>query len=101
MSESLLLDTAAVLVSSGLRDIGYTYVVLDDCWSHGRRSDNNWLVPDPIKFPRGMKHVADEIHDLGLLFGMYSSAGEMTCARYGIALTLSSHMIGSNVYGVL
>jgi alpha-galactosidase len=48
-----------------------------------------------------MKHVADEIHDLGLLFGMYSSAGEMTCARYGIALILSSHMIGSDVDDVL
>lgn len=85
VSESLLLDTAAKLVSSGLRDIGYNYVVLDDCWSEGRRPDDNWLVADSIKFPRGMRYVADEIHNLGMLFGMYSSAGEMTCARFGKA----------------
>ena len=83
MSESLLLDTAAKLVSSGLRDVGYDYVVLDDCWSQGRSPENNWLLADSTKFPRGMKHVADSVHDLGLLFGMYSSAGEMTCARFG------------------
>jgi len=78
-----LTDTSAKLVSSGLRDVGYNYVVLDDCWSTGRDPANNWLVPNIEKFPSGMKAVSDGIHDLGLLFGMYSSAGEMTCARYG------------------
>ena len=83
VSDSLLLDTSAKLVSSGLRDVGYTYVVLDDCWSAGRRDSDQWLLADQKKFPRGMKAVADDIHALGLLFGMYSSAGEMTCARFG------------------
>lgn len=83
VSDSLLLDTSSKLVSSGLRDVGYTYVVLDDCWSAGRRDSDQWLVADPKKFPRGMKAVADDIHAVGLLFGMYSSAGEMTCARFG------------------
>lgn len=83
MSDRLLLDTSAKLVSAGLRDVGYNYVVLDDCWSVGRRSSDHWLVEDPDKFPRGMKAVADDIHNLALKFGMYSSAGEMTCARFG------------------
>lgn len=82
VSESLLLDTAEKLVTSGLRDLGYEYVVLDDCWSDGR-DKNDILLPELSKFPRGMGHVGDEIHKLGLKFGMYSSAGEMTCARYG------------------
>lgn len=56
--------------------------MLDDCWSDGR-GKNDFLLPDPSKFPRGMGHVGDEIHKLNLKFGMYSSAGEMTCARYG------------------
>jgi alpha-galactosidase len=64
-----------------LRDVGYSYVVLDDCWATDRGSDG-FQVVDPKKFPRGMKHVSDAVHNLGLLFGMYSSAGEMTCARY-------------------
>ena len=83
VSDSLLLGTTAKLISSGLRDVGYTYVVLDDCWSAGRRDSDQWLLADQKKFPRGMKAVADDIHALGLLFGMYSSAGEMTCARFG------------------
>ncbi|KAK0120539.1 hypothetical protein ONS96_010745 [Cadophora gregata f. sp. sojae] len=82
VSESLVLDTAKILVDSGLRDVGYNYVVLDDCWAAMARDENEMLVADPVKFPHGMKYVSDRIHEMGLLFGMYSSAGEMTCARY-------------------
>jgi alpha-galactosidase len=57
-------------------------VVLDDCWSDGR-DENGFLKVDLEKFPSGMNSVSDEIHRQGLLYGMYSSAGEMTCARYG------------------
>ncbi|KAG4444303.1 hypothetical protein IFR05_000177 [Cadophora sp. M221] len=85
VSESLLLDTSKTLVNSGLRDVGYNYVVLDDCWSDGR-DEKDFLKVDMKKFPNGMNSVADEIHRQGLLFGMYSSAGEMTCARYAGSL---------------
>ncbi|RDW84409.1 hypothetical protein BP6252_01999 [Coleophoma cylindrospora] len=76
VSESLLLDTAQMLVDS---------VVLDDCWSDGRGSDG-YLKVDMKRFPSGMESVSQNIHDLGLLYGMYSSAGEMTCARYAGSL---------------
>jgi len=62
-------------------------VVLDDCWSDGRDVDG-FLKVDMEKFPSGMSSVADEIHAQGLLYGMYSSAGEMTCARYGEPIIL-------------
>jgi alpha-galactosidase len=94
VSDSLLLDTSAKLVSSGLRDVGYTYVALDDCWSAGRRDVDKWLIADPKKFPRGMIAVADDIHALGLLFGMYSSAGEMTCARFGKLFVYFNEQVG-------
>jgi alpha-galactosidase len=81
VSEQLLLETSQLLVDHGLRDLGYNYVVLDDCWSAGR-SNNSHQVVDPVKFPRGMGYVSNELHNKGLLFGMYSSAGELTCARY-------------------
>jgi hypothetical protein len=105
VSESLLLDTSQKLVHSGLRDVGYNYVVLDDCWSDGR-DENGFLKVDLKKFPSGMNYVSDQIHSQGLLYGMYSSAGEMTCARYGrkricitleipcLRLTTSSWFIG-------
>jgi hypothetical protein len=83
VSEELLLETSQKLLDLGLRDVGYKYVVLDDCWSDGRDEDG-YLVADRTRFPRGMKFVADAIHEKGLLYGMYSSAGEYTCARYGM-----------------
>lgn len=82
VSESLLLDTSKILVETGLRDVGYKYVVLDDCWQDGR-DDTGHVKVDQAKFPNGMKSVATHLHDDGLLFGMYSSAGERTCAGYG------------------
>lgn len=81
-----LLDTAEKIVDFGLRDLGYKYVILDDCWSDMERSDNGSLVANSTKFPDGIKAVADQIHDMGLLFGMYSSAGLYTCAQYPASL---------------
>ncbi|TGO48185.1 hypothetical protein BCON_0248g00090 [Botryotinia convoluta] len=87
VSEELLLQTADLIVDYGLKDLGYQYVILDDCWSNGRNaSDNNTLVANADKFPQGMKAVADAIHDLGLKFGMYSDAGEYTCGGYAGSL---------------
>jgi alpha-galactosidase len=81
VSESLLLETSLKLADSGLRDVGYNYVVLDDCWSDGRDAEGKIIV-DSDRFPSGMKAIAKMLHDKGFLYGMYSSAGEMTCARY-------------------
>ncbi|KAL5315518.1 hypothetical protein ACEPPN_016386 [Leptodophora sp. 'Broadleaf-Isolate-01'] len=80
VSADLLLDTASRLVSFGLMDVGYQYTVLDDCWSDGR-DENGRIKVDLKRFPDGMTAVSARIHDHGLLFGMYSSAGHMTCAR--------------------
>ncbi|KAA8900681.1 hypothetical protein TRICI_006182 [Trichomonascus ciferrii] len=81
VSEDLVLGSAKKIVDLGLKELGYEYVVLDDCWSKGRGSDGT-LQPDLDKFPNGMKHVADKIHDMGLKYGMYSSAGTQTCGGY-------------------
>lgn len=71
----------------GLKDLGYHYVILDDCWSVGRNaSNNNSLIADVTKFPRGMATVADDLHALGLGFGMYSDAGKYTCGGYAGSL---------------
>lgn len=75
------------MVRYSLRDLGYKYVALDDCWSAGRNSsNNNSLLADTEKFPRGMAGVADDIHRLGLKYGMYSDAGSKTCAGYAGSL---------------
>ena len=85
VSEDLLLETAQKMMDLGLKDAGYQYVVLDDCWSAGRY-ENGSLKPDFTKFPNGMKDIGDKLHALGLKFGMYSSAGYLTCAKYPASL---------------
>ena len=86
IDEALILESARALKESGLADAGYNYVVIDDCWALHERGKDGKLVPDPEKFPRGMKALAGEIHALGLKFGMYSCSGLMTCARYPSSL---------------
>lgn len=72
------------MVDLGFKDAGYEYVILDDCWSEvgGRDPVTSRLVPNITKFPDGMSGTADQVHALGLKYGMYSSAGTMTCGRY-------------------
>ena len=82
INEQLIFDTADIMVEKGLLAKGYEYLVIDDCWSLRERDSNERLVADPEKFPHGMKAVADYVHSKGLKFGMYSCAGNLTCAAY-------------------
>ncbi len=79
ISEQLIRENADALVRSGMRDAGYTYVVVDDCWMATERSADGRLQADPVTFPSGMKALGDYVHGLGLKFGIYSSAGSRTC----------------------
>ena len=82
INEQLICDAADKIVETGLSALGYEYIVIDDCWSLKERDENGRLVADPEKFPNGMKAVADYVHSKGLKFGMYSCAGNLTCAGY-------------------
>jgi alpha-galactosidase len=79
IDERLVLETAEAMVSSGMRDAGYRYVVIDDGWMAPERDRNGDFIADPDKFPSGMKALADRIHGLGLRFGIYTDAGTKTC----------------------
>ncbi|NUS10821.1 MAG: alpha-galactosidase [Streptomyces sp.] len=82
VSEQLIEQTADYFVSSGLKAAGYTYLNIDDCWlTHGRDAQGR-LVPDPVKFPDGIKGTADYVHSKGLKLGIYEDAGTRTCAGY-------------------
>ncbi len=82
INDRLIRETADTLVRDGYKDAGYNYVVIDDCWSLKQRDKNGCLVPNPEKFPDGMKALADYVHSLGLKFGMYSCAGTHTCGGF-------------------
>jgi alpha-galactosidase len=78
ISQGLFITVAQRLVDLGLKDLGYEYVNIDDCWSdRALRRDNKTLeiIPDFAKFPNGIKHTADQIHAMGLKLGIYSDAG--------------------------
>ncbi len=83
INEKLVMETADAMVRSGMRDAGYTYLVLDDAWMAKERDPKTGdLVADPKKFPHGMKAVSDYVHSKGLRFGLYNCAGTLTCAGY-------------------
>jgi alpha-galactosidase len=79
IDEHLVRETAEAMVTSGMRDAGYRYIVIDDGWMAPERDENGDFVADPAKFPSGMKALADGIHALGLRFGIYTDAGTKTC----------------------
>jgi alpha-galactosidase len=79
VDEQLIRETAEAMVSSGMKEAGYQYVNIDDCW-HGERDELGFIRPDPERFPSGMKALADYVHSLGLKLGIYSDAGWKTCA---------------------
>ncbi|WP_020579013.1 alpha-galactosidase [Actinopolymorpha alba] len=82
-NEEMVLATADFFVSSGLADVGYQYINIDDCWALPDRNSHGDLVPDPVRFPNGIKAVADYVHSKGLKFGIYTSAGVHTCSPIG------------------
>ena len=78
VSEALIKGVADAISSNGMKDAGYEYVVIDDCWQVSR-DDNGEIVVDKDRFPQGMKYLADYVHSKGLKFGIYSCAGTRTC----------------------
>jgi alpha-galactosidase len=80
VSEDLIRGMADAMISSGMRDAGYQYVVIDDCWQVSRDQNGN-IIADPQRFPHGMKTLGDYIHSKGLKFGIYSDAGTLTCQK--------------------
>jgi len=82
IDEELIKGVVDAFLKDGLKDAGYTYIVLDDGWMAMERDAQGNLVPDPKKFPNGLKHLSDYIHSKGLKFGIYNCAGDKTCGGY-------------------
>ncbi|KAI9660573.1 MAG: alpha-glucosidase maltase [Bathelium mastoideum] len=84
VSEDKIVQAANYVVSLGLKDAGYEYINIDDCWSvqTGRNATTQQIIPNATTFPDGISGTADKVHALGLKVGIYSSAGTETCAGY-------------------
>ena len=87
VNEQVIRETADFFVSSGMKDLGFTYIVIDDYWQGKRDTVTGVLNYNSERFPSGIKALADYVHSKGLKFGIYSDAGTMTCgdqpASYG------------------
>ena len=78
VSDSLVRQMADAMVARGMRDAGYRYLVIDDCWQVSRDAQGR-IVPDPKRFPAGMRALGDYVHGKGLKFGLYTDVGPRTC----------------------
>jgi alpha-galactosidase len=81
VTEAQVRQAADAMVSSGMKDAGYQYVVVDDCWFDPNRDSAGNLRNHPTKFPSGMKALGDYVHGKGLKFGLYQVPNERTCAQ--------------------
>ncbi|MFF4582460.1 NPCBM/NEW2 domain-containing protein [Streptomyces sp. NPDC001373] len=97
-NEDLVKGMADLFVAKGLKAAGYQYVNLDDCWALPARDASGNLVPDPVRFPHGIKALADYVHSKGLKFGIYSSAGTRTCDVQGFPGGLGHEQQDANLW---
>jgi alpha-galactosidase len=97
-TEAMIKSIADIFVAKGLKDAGYTYVNIDDCWALPSRNSSGNLVPDPARFPGGIKALADYVHAKGLKFGLYTSAGTKTCNKAGFPGGLGHEQQDANLF---
>src|SRR5919197_584654 len=95
VSAQLIKETADAMVASGMRDAGYQYVVIDDCWQVARDRAGR-IVADSVRFPGGIKPLAEYVHSKWLKFGLYNDAGRQTCQ--GRPGTYNSEEIDARTY---
>jgi alpha-galactosidase len=82
IDETLIRETAEALLESGMQKAGYAYIVIDDGWEAMARDSLGNLIPDPERFPGGMKALGDYLHSRGFKFGIHNCAGNTTCSGY-------------------
>jgi alpha-galactosidase len=81
LNEKMVMEMADAMVNSGMRDLGYQYINMDDFWHALSRDSSGKPMADPAKFPNGIKYLADYVHSKGLKLGIYSDAGTKTCGK--------------------
>jgi alpha-galactosidase len=97
-NEAMVKGIADIFVSKGLKAAGYQYVNIDDCWAETSRDAKGNLVPSHVRFPHGIKAVADYVHGKGLKFGLYTSAGTHTCNKAGFPGGLNHEQADANLF---
>jgi len=82
ISEDLVKRMVKAMVAGGYLEAGYNFVAIDDCWMEKSRDEKGNIRPDPKRFPNGIKHLSDFVHNHGMKLGIYGAVGPTTCMRY-------------------
>jgi len=85
ISEKLYMGQTDALVSGGFVAAGYKGIHMDDCWEQKdpkRDPSSGELVPEPTRFPSGMKALGDYVHAAGASFGLYTAESPSTCGGF-------------------
>jgi len=82
INETLIKEVADIMAENGMLEAGYNYIVIDDGWEAKKRDEKGNLIPDPIRFPGGMKALGDYLHSKGFKFGIHNCAGRTTCSGF-------------------
>lgn len=79
VNEQIVREVIDAMTTNGLRDAGYQYIVVDGGWRANHLGTNGELLADPVKFPHGMKSLADYAHSKGFKFGLHTVPGNFDC----------------------
>jgi alpha-galactosidase len=82
-NEAEIKSVAIAMKNNGMYELGYNYVNLDDCWAYPRDPKTQQLTWDPSRFPDGLPNLIKWLHGEGFKFGLYTSAGNVTCSSGG------------------
>ncbi|EDQ89811.1 uncharacterized protein MONBRDRAFT_7758 [Monosiga brevicollis MX1] len=96
IDENIVKSMATAMLNNGMANAGYSYVNIDDCWQVAREFDNQSIVADPVRFPSGMAQLAEDIHAMGMKFGVYTARGSGTCQ--GRPGSLNHEVIDAQTY---
>ena len=86
INEDIIKSIGDAMDKSGLKDAGYIYVNIDDCWQASERDENGKLMWDKLNFKGGIKSLSEYMNERGLKLGIYSSNGTLTCEDYPASL---------------
>ena len=91
ITDHMMREAADVMISSGMADVGYQYVNIDDCWMNAPKNNDPQRVGPlrdeagnilPNRYFPDMKGLTDYIHSKGLKAGIYTSPGTLTCGGF-------------------
>ena len=81
IDEGMLRGMADAMVSTGLSQVGFNLIAIDDGWAVARDNTTGEIIADPTLFPSGMAALATYVHAKNLTFGIYTCRGPMTCLK--------------------